>query len=681
MKLTIDLENTVQKLPDGKLLLDPFTEGNALVLVCAKEDTGEEHSFWFNHTEVVSPNDHTALQELLDRATVLICHNAQHELIWLWECGFNYDGPVFDTMLVDYVLQRGVKQPLSLEAVAERYQQSNQKMSTLTEYLGKGISVDAIPKDELLQYCMQDVRTTQELASNLRRKMFEEQYGSFEPILQLTNEMCVLLTRIYQRGFTVDRAALEQVREEFTNERDTIVKELELQVHKLMGDTPINLSSPEQLSMVIYSRKPKDKSTWPTHFSRYMKKPEVDAAVKANSDLVYQTSMFQCKACFGHGYTIARKKDGSLGKAKRKCKECDTKGVVFVDTQKVAGLKFNVRSASFVAAHGFKTDKKTLTYLEKIAMSNNMHEAVDFLSKVRRLSALDTYISAFVDGINTFTKSDKRLHVRMTQHRTSTGRLASDSPNLHNMPRGNTFPIKRVFVSRWDGGSVIEADFAQLEFRVAAQLSGDETATDEINNNFDVHSYTASVITEAGQPVTRQQAKEHTFAPLFGATGFGRTPAEARYYENFLVKYRGIAQWHGSLAKEVMQKGYVTTPSGRQFAFPDAKRLPSGGITGFTMVKNYPVQSAATDIVQTTLLLLEKNMRLRNLRSILVNSVHDNAVIDVYPQEEKAVLSVINDTVDTLPSEIYGRFNMKLHVPLEVETKVGKNWMEMQEMT
>jgi DNA polymerase-1 len=238
-----------------------------------------------------------------------------------------------------------------------------------------------------------------------------------------------------------------------------------------------------------------------------------------------------------------------------------------------------------------------------------------------------------------------------------------------------------VFVSRWDGGSVIEADFAQLEFRVAAQLSGDETATDEINNNFDVHSYTASVITEAGQPVTRQQAKEHTFAPLFGATGFGRTPAEARYYENFLVKYRGIAQWHGSLAKEVMEKGYVTTPSGRQFAFPDAKRLPSGGITGFTMVKNYPVQSAATDIVQTTLLLLEKNMRLRNLRSILVNSVHDNAVIDVYPQEEKAVLSVINDTVDTLPSEIYGRFNMKLHVPLEVETKVGKNWMEMQEMT
>src|SRR5210317_457902 len=137
MKLTIDLENTTQKLPDGKLLLDPFTEGNALVLVCAKEDTGEEHSFWFNHTEVVSPNDHTALQELLDRATVLICHNAQHELIWLWECGFNYDGPVFDTMLVDYVLQRGVKQPLSLEAVAERYQQSNQKMSTLTEYLGK----------------------------------------------------------------------------------------------------------------------------------------------------------------------------------------------------------------------------------------------------------------------------------------------------------------------------------------------------------------------------------------------------------------------------------------------------------------------------------------------------------------------------------------------------------------
>ena len=184
MKLTIDLENTACKSPEGKLMLDPFTEGNELVLVCAKTDSGVEHQFWFNHKEIEYSNDsHIALQVLLDEATVLICHNAQHELIWLWECGFKYDGPVFDTLLVEYVLQRSVKQPLSLDAVAERYELSNQKLGTLSEYLKKGVTVDAVPKDELLAYCLQDVRSTQELSDTLRKKMFSTAYNSLLPII------------------------------------------------------------------------------------------------------------------------------------------------------------------------------------------------------------------------------------------------------------------------------------------------------------------------------------------------------------------------------------------------------------------------------------------------------------------------------------------------------------------
>ena len=90
---------------------------------------------------------------------------------------------------------------------------------------------------------------------------------------------------------------------------------------------------------------------------------------------------------------------------------------------------------------------------------------------------------------------------------------------MQNMPRGGTFPVKKVFVSRWEGGYVMEADFAQLEFRVAAFLSQDTTAMKEIDTGFDVHSYTAKVISEAGQPTSRQDAKAHTFAPLSGLQG------------------------------------------------------------------------------------------------------------------------------------------------------------------
>lgn len=250
-------------------------------------------------------------------------------------------------------------------------------------------------------------------------------------------------------------------------------------------------------------------------------------------------------------------------------------------------------------------------------------------------------MSSFVDGINTFTKSDGKLHVRLAQHRTSTGRLASDSPNLQNMPRGNTFPIKRVFKSRWPDGLILEADFAQLEFRTAAYLSSDQVAKEEIDTGFDVHSYTAKIINDSGQKITRQEAKAHTFAPLFGATGFGRSKAEASYYQQFTEKYLGIAKWHTKLANEVMAKGMVTTPTGRQFAFPNSQRRKGGGITHFTAVKNYPVQSVSTDIVQLTLLLVESEMRKLQLKSLIVNTVHDSIVVDVHPNEETEVKNCI----------------------------------------
>ena len=81
---------------------------------------------------------------------------------------------------------------------------------------------------------------------------------------------------------------------------------------------------------------------------------------------------------------------------------------------------------------------------------------------------------SFVDGISNYTKEDGFLHVGLTQHITATGRFSGRNPNMQNMPRGGTFPVKRVFVSRWKGGHILEADFAQLEFRVAAFLSQDE---------------------------------------------------------------------------------------------------------------------------------------------------------------------------------------------------------------
>ena len=140
-------------------------------------------------------------------------------------------------------------------------------------------------------------------------------------------------------------------------------------------------------------------------------------------------------------------------------------------------------------------------------------------------------------------------------------------------------------------GKILEADFAQLEFRVAAFLSQDEVAIEEVSTGFDVHSYTAKVISDAGQKISRQDAKAHTFAPLYGASGFGRTEAEASYYQQFTTKYKGISEWHKRLANEILNTGKIKTPSGREFAWPDVQRRRNGSVTYFTQIKNYPVQS------------------------------------------------------------------------------------------
>ena len=250
---------------------------------------------------------------------------------------------------------------------------------------------------------------------------------------------------------------------------------------------------------------------------------------------------------------------------------------------------------------------------------------------------------------------------------------------MQNMPRGGTFPVKKVFVSRWEGGKIMEADFAQLEFRTAAYLSQDKTAMKEIEDGFDVHSYTAKVITEGGQKISRQEAKAHTFAPLYGATGFGRTLAEATYYRQFTQKYKGIALWHSRLAKEAVETQTITTPSGRQFSFPFVERRANGSVTFFTQIKNFPVQSFATaDIVPITLLHLEE--QLSNLHSCIVNTVHDSIVIDVHPSEIDKVVHIIQHTNDNLKSLVDKQFKIDLNVPLVLEAKIGNNWLDTKDI-
>ena len=124
----------------------------------------------------------------------------------------------------------------------------------------------------------------------------------------------------------------------------------------------------------------------------------------------------------------------------------------------------------------------------------------------------------------------------------------------------------------------------------------------------------------------------------------------------------------------------ITTPSGREFSFPDVHRKASGRVSHFTQIKNYPVQSFATaDIVPIALLHIDK--LLDTMQSCVVNTVHDSIVIDVHPDEERKVLDIIHQTNKDLPNLITLRWGVVFNVPLLLESKIGNNWLDTKDVS
>ena len=678
MRLVLDVENSVT-WRDGKIFNDPFEPTNTLTQVgMVNADNHEElHIVTLDHNEAkdTSGAGRALIQSVLDMTTLLIMHNARHDLMWLWESGFTYDGPIYDTMLAEYLLLRGQKDAISLSACAIRRDLAEQKEDYLSTCIKKGINTNETDLSKLSLYLMADLLTTSELFHSIEADYATPESKSLHTVRDVTFDTCKTLTRMYMSGIRVDLEELEKVRKQFEDERSELETRLQSKVRELMGDTPININSPEQMSQVVFSVRMNNKKEWAGLFEFTNTPAEFRSAVNSNSHPIYRTKAFTCPTCEGLGKTYKTKKDGTKFAKPNKCKDCDTRGFQLTQTQQIAGLRFSAPSKKWVSANGFSTSKDKLTLLIGTAKTHNKDEAVSFLQDYLRFSAISSYLSTFVDGIGIYSKDDGFLHATLTQSVTATGRFSGKEPNMQNMPRGGTFPVKRVFVSRWDGGYICESDFAQLEFRAAAFLSQDETAIEEINTGFDVHSYTAKVISDAGQPTTRQQAKEHTFAPLFGATGYGRSKAEEAYYIQFIDKYKGIAAWHKNLGEEAMRFNKITNVSGRQYAFPDISRRSNGSVTHFTMIKNYPVQGFATgDVVPVVL--NEMYRRLEPMQSCLVNTVHDSTVIDIHPDEVDQVLGMVNDMNEGLTDLVESVYGVRMNVPLLLEAKIGPNWLD-----
>lgn len=311
------------------------------------------------------------------------------------------------------------------------------------------------------------------------------------------------------------------------------------------------------------------------------------------------------------------------------------------------------------------TDADTLTSLT--AETQEQREFVSLYERQSKLNKrLTTYLERFKEAV---INNEGYLYGRFNQTITQTHRLSSSGPNFQNFDRG----LKYLFTSRWKDANVGERDEAQLEFRVATYLGDDAQGRRDIADGADVHSYTAGVLTNAGQPTDRQEAKGHTFKPLYG--GISGTLAERTYYDAFRRKYKGINKTQDYWVDKVLNDGTFTNLTGLTFYYK-LNVTKSGYVEGNTNVRNYPVQYLATgEIVPIGCVFTWHYMKAENMRSIIVNTVHDSIITEEFPEESDRLTylseQAFGPDVIRYMEQVYG---FTFDVPLNLETKINTHW-------
>jgi len=677
MITVLDVETSFQ-IKEGKVDPLPFNPDNRLVSIGIND---EYYFFSHNHKEFDVKSNHKKVQDTLNKTKLLIGHNIKFDLVWLLESGFKYDGKLYDTMIGEYVLLRGMRKPLSLKDICKR-RSIAQKSDAVDQYMKNKISFENIPVDIIEEYGRQDVVST--------RALFDAQMTDFKkesnrPLLKsvkMMNEFLPVLGNMEMNGINIDLGALDKVEQEFKEEFGRLANEIKTIIWEKMGDTPINPSSSEQLSWLIYSKKVIDKKKWADDFNigldKFTKKkkrrPQLSRSrfrdmIMAGTTLIKKTSASQCSKCSGQGLIRKYKVNGDPYKNLSKCDACD-RGIVYSELSRTAGFNQFPVGVSEVAEGGFKTDRDTLQRLSTRARG----DLKEFVDLIIRYNAIDTYLNTFVNGIRDHVNADSILHPKFMQCVTATARLSSRDPNFQNQPRGNTFPIRKVITSRFKGGQIMEVDFAQLEFRTAVFLAQDKQGMKDIDDGVDVHQFTANTI-----GVTRQEAKAHTFKPLYG--GMSGTEDQKRYYKAFLEKYKDIAKWHENLQSNAIEFKKIKLPSGREYSFPYAQRQAWGGSSYSTQIKNYPVQGFATaDIVPIACINVYKLMGEHKVKSLMINTVHDSIVVDVHPDEVKLMTRLLRKGTGSVIESLHSFYDVEFNVPLDTEVKAGYNWLEMNEI-
>ena len=360
---------------------------------------------------------------------------------------------------------------------------------------------------------------------------------------------------------------------------------------------------------------------------------------------------------------------------------------------KSVGHEFNIASPQqlshslFEELHLPKTRKlKSGSYTtDAQAMEGlrGLHEVVDHIYSYRELTKLkSTYLDTLPELVNPDTN---RLHTEFNQAGAATGRLSSINPNLQNIPVRTALgaQVRHAFVARDVGPDpyLLSADYSQIELRIMAHITEDPALMQAFERDEDIHAATASQVFGVSlaevTPLMRRRAKVFNFGVLYGLSAHGlslreRIPHEeaAEFIQTYFQKYPGIKRYMEETAQSTRDLGYAETLFGRRRYFPE---INSGNHNVRQAAEraaiNMPVQGTAADIIKIAMNRIDAEMQRRKLRSLMTLQVHDELIFECPGDELEEVRAL---AVDIMPQ------SMVMKVPLKIDTKVGKNWGEME---
>ena len=319
---------------------------------------------------------------------------------------------------------------------------------------------------------------------------------------------------------------------------------------------------------------------------------------------------------------------------------------------------------------GYSTDADVL---EQLALG---HELPARIIEHRTLTKLkSTYADALPTLVNPVTG---RIHTSFNQLVAATGRLSSSTPNLQNIPVRTELGrrIRAAFVPE-KGWRFLAADYSQIELRILAHVSGEESLLEAFRRGEDIHARTASevfgVALDAVTPEQRDIAKTTNFSVIYGVTAFGlsrgldiSTRQAQEFLDRFFARHPKVKAYLSRTVAEGRERGFVTTLLGRRRYLPEL-RSGNPNLRGFgeRMATNAPIRGTAADLVKVAMVRMARELASHGLRARMLLQVHDELLFEV-PAEEVERLQAL--AIEVMESA------MALDVPLRVDVKVGDDW-------